>query len=158
MNHYIVFAALALCGLNASCHKVEAATVSQQDTIVWMTDFAAAKAQAAAESKPLFLSFSGSDWCGWCKRLDKEVLSTPEFQKALSQKMIFVQVDFPKKPLPDALKAQNDALMKEYKVRGFPTIIVLDANGNKLGTLGYKEGGPVPFIQKVQELINAGSR
>lgn len=159
MKLFTLFTALSLCGFATSAFTspLAAQTNEQnsQEKIVWMTDFEAAKALAQAESKPLFLSFTGSDWCGWCMKLEKEILSTPEFQSALAQKVIFVHVDFPKKSLPAALKAQNDALAKKYNVRGFPTIIILDDHLNTLGTLGYKAGGPAPFIKSVEEIINA---
>lgn len=144
---------LATCAFEAN--TLQAAQVTQSNQIVWMTDFEQAKALAKAESKPLFVDFSGSDWCPHCKNLDKEILSTPEFQKALGKKMIFVVIDFPRsKELEPKVKKQNDELMKQYQVRGFPTVIIFDSSMNKLDTLGYMRGGPGPFIKKVEEIIS----
>lgn len=143
---------LATCSFEAQ--GVKAASATQSDQIVWMTDFEQAKALAKAESKPLFVDFSGSDWCPHCKNLDKEILKTAEFEQALGQKMIFVVIDFPRyRELDPKVKKQNEELAKAYQVRGFPTVLIFDSDMNKIGSLGYMSGGPQPFIKKVEAII-----
>ena len=106
----------------------------------------------------VLMDFTGSDWCGWCMKLDKEVFSTPEFQKYAQEHLVLVELDFPrKKELPPALKSQNDSLQQKYSIEGYPTIIVLDAQGKKLGELGYQPGGPAAFIAALDKLKAGGS-
>ena len=80
----------------------------------WGTDFAKASADSGKSGKYMVLDFSGSDWCGWCKRLDKEVFSTPEFDAYAKSSLVCVLVDFPRgKKLAPAVKKQNDELAKK---------------------------------------------
>jgi len=119
----------------------------------WGDDYEKAMVQAKAEKKNVLLDFTGSDWCGWCIRLNDEVFSKEEFKKYAKDNLVLVEVDFPQgKRLPKKVKEQNDKLQKDHGVRGFPTIVVLDPEGKKLGQLGYMEGGPKNFIAKLDEL------
>ena len=43
------------------------------------------------------LFFTGSDWCGWCIRLQKEVFFKPEFKKWANKNVVLVELDFPKR-------------------------------------------------------------
>lgn len=119
----------------------------------WSTDSRAALELAKNEDKKVFLFFTGSDWCGWCKRLEGEILTTPQFKNYATEKLVLVKLDFPHNlPQSDRVKAQNRALATKYAVSGFPTIIVLTSAGEKLGELGYMEGGPKGFLQKLEAL------
>ena len=119
----------------------------------WVTDYKKAQEDAKAGKKLMLLEFTGADWCGWCMKLDKEVFSTPEFQNYASRNLILVKVDFPRRrPQTEALKKQNEQLAQKYDIQGFPTIIVLNGQGEKLGELGYMEGGPSPFLAKLETL------
>ena len=119
----------------------------------WVTDYKKAQEDAKAGKKLVLLEFTGSDWCGWCMKLDKEVFSTPEFQNYASRNLILVKLDFPRRrPQTEALKKQNQQLAQKYDIQGFPTIIVLNGQGEKLGELGYMEGGPSPFLAKLETL------
>lgn len=123
------------------------------ETVNWQTDLPKAQAQAKQEGKLVMLDFTGSDWCGWCIKLNKEVFSTPEFAEYAAKNVVCVEVDFPnKKKLSPAQTQANDALAKKYKIQGYPTIIVLDGDGKKVGELGYMKGGPKPFIAELQKL------
>jgi protein disulfide-isomerase len=122
----------------------------------WQTDLPKAQAQAKAENKTVLLNFTGSDWCGWCIKLHKEVFSQPEFIEYAKKNLVLVEVDFPtKKKLSDAQKKANDALAKQYGIRGYPTIILLNGEGKKVGETGYVKGGPKAFIADVQKRIKS---
>lgn len=122
----------------------------------WETDFEKASAAAGKEGKYMLLDFSGSDWCGWCIRLDKEVFSKDEFKKFAGENLVCVLVDFPKaKEQDDALKAQNKKLAKKYGIRGIPTVIILAPDGALAGETGYQEGGPVKYIEHLKGIIDA---
>jgi thioredoxin-related protein len=119
----------------------------------WITDYKKAQEDAKAGKKLVLLEFTGSDWCGWCMKLDKEVFSTPEFQNYASRNLILVKLDFPRRrPQTEALKKQNLQLAQKYDIQGFPTIIVLNSQGEKVGELGYTDGGPSPFLAKLETL------
>lgn len=118
----------------------------------WLDDLEKAKAQAKAENKRILLDFTGSDWCGWCKKLDAEVFSQQEFKDYAAKHLVLVEVDFPHGfKLPEATKKQNDALAKKFQVNGYPTVIVTSPSGNKKGQLGYMEGGPKAFIKALEK-------
>jgi len=108
----------------------------------WTTDYKAALTQAKAQNKLVLLDFTGSDWCGYCKLLDKEVFTTSSFKDFADKNYILVTIDFPHQTqLSDTLKQQNDALNQQFTIEGFPTLIVLDADGKELGReVGYSPG------------------
>jgi thioredoxin-related protein len=118
----------------------------------WETDYKAALAQAEKENKLILLDFTGSDWCTWCMKLDKDVFSQPEFSKFATTSLVLVKLDFPaRKPLSDSLKAQNNALASKFGVEGFPTLVLVDAAGKEVGRhVGYLAGGPDSFINWVE--------
>jgi thioredoxin-related protein len=119
----------------------------------WLTDPGKAQSQAKQENKLVLINFTGSDWCGWCIRLKKEVFSTPEFEEYSKKNLVLLEIDFPRaKPQTDEQKNTNRALAAKYKVRGYPTVIVLDSEGKQVGQLGYMQGGPKAFIGKLNEL------
>jgi protein disulfide-isomerase len=123
------------------------------ESVNWLTDVPKAQTQAKTEKKRVLLDFTGSDWCSWCIKLHKEVFSQPEFTAYAEKNLVCVEVDFPtKKKLEAAQKEANDALAKEYDIKGYPTIIVLDGDGKKVGELGYMKGGPKAFIAALEKL------
>jgi thiol-disulfide isomerase/thioredoxin len=128
-----------------------AAPAPASDSAQWMTDYPAALALAREKNRNVFLFFTGSDWCGWCKRLDAEILSKDEFKVYALQNLVLVKLDFPRQvPQPDALKAQNNQLARRYKIGGYPTVIVIEPNGRKVGELHYQKGGPGPFVDALK--------
>ena len=119
----------------------------------WDDDYDKAVAQAKADKKMVLLDFTGSDWCGWCIKLDKEVFSKPEFKSYAKDNLVLVVVDFPQgKQQTKKLKEQNEKLKNEHGIKGYPTIIVLNSEGKKVGQLGYMEGGPKAFIAALDKL------
>lgn len=107
----------------------------------WTSDLDAARQKAAAEGKALLLDFTGSDWCGWCIRLRKDVLSKPEFEAYAADKFVPVEIDIPQNPKFDAaLRQRNQQLCEKYHVSGFPTVMVLTPEGQVAG--GFCGGRP----------------
>ncbi len=152
----LFFALTAVCGTVAVSNARASTTQEASATLAWRTDFEQAQKDALAQNKPLFVYFTGSDWCPWCKKMDAQILSTPEFQKALSDKLIFVKVDFPRNTkLDPALEAQNKRLSKTYEIQGFPTAILLDPNGKRIEKLGFENGGGAAYAKKVEGIIDA---
>ncbi len=123
-----------------------------------MTDLPKAEAKAKAENKLVMMDFTGSDWCPWCIKLNKEVFSTPEFGQYAAKNIVPVEVDFPRSKAQSAeQKKANQALQEKYKVEGYPTVVVLNSEGQKIGELGYEPGGPKPFIAKLEKLKTKGN-
>ena len=119
----------------------------------WTDDYDKGLAQAKTEKKMSLLDFTGSDWCGWCMKLDKEVFSEKEFKDYAKQNLVLIELDYPQgKRLTKHTKDQNEKLKGEYGIKGYPTIFILDSEGQKIGQLGYMEGGPKAFIAAVEKL------
>ena len=122
----------------------------------WTDDFAEAKTRAAAEGKKILLVFSGSDWCGWCIKFDKETLSQSEFVKAAARDFELVVIDSPKNKskLSATARAQNPKLVAQYNVRGYPHYVVTDADGKEIARgSGYVKGGPKAFLSKLKQMV-----
>ena len=136
-------------------------SINAQENLKWHTDMKEAVAISKSENKPLFLFFTGSDWCGWCIRLQKEVFNTPEFL-AWSEKVVLVDLDFPRaKAQPEEIKAQNQQLQQVFQVRGYPTVwfakegVTADGKTNleQLGSTGYVAGGPSKWLEGANQII-----
>jgi thioredoxin-related protein len=119
--------------------------------LTWLTDVDKAVKRAATEKKLVLLDFTGSDWCGWCKKLDADVWQTAEFATYAKKNLVLVELDFPRtKPLPEELKKANAALRDKYQVKGYPTLVFLNGKGQKVGEhVGYLKGGPKAMIEKI---------
>ena len=121
--------------------------------LTWSTDYDGSLDRAKLEHKHVFLFFTGSDWCGWCKKLSREILTTGEFTQYAQDKLILVELDYPRQtPQSYEVKVQNKMLESRYSITGFPTVVVLDYTGKAVARLGYQAGGPEPFINRLKEL------
>jgi len=120
----------------------------------WVQDFAKAKEQAAKEGKDLLIDFTGSDWCIWCKRLDKEVFAEAAFADEAPKSFVLVKLDFPSDEslVTAEIKAQNEKLKEQYAVEGFPTVFLTDAEGKPYAQTGYQEGGAGKYMEHLAEL------
>src|SRR6187399_3602761 len=123
---------------------------SAQETkggLTWYTDIKKADAISKSTGKPIFAFFTGSDWCGWCIRLQKDVFSKQSFMDWAKKNVVLVELDFPrKKKLPDELAQQNYSLQQALQVQGYPTVWLMyleqekgstKINLSTLGSLGY---------------------
>jgi len=120
----------------------------------WTDDFEAAKEQAGKEGKLLLVDFSGSDWCGWCKKLDNEVFAQPEFLKGVKDDFVLVMIDSPsdKSRLSEKAAKQNPGLLKKYGISGFPTVLIMDAAGEVLDQTGYRDGGAEAYVEYLMDV------
>ncbi len=124
------------------------------DVFKWETDLEVAKKRAKDENKKILADFTGSDWCGWCIKLKKEVFDKPEFQEYAMKHLIMLELDFPhEKKLPAKEKAQNDKLAEEFKVEGFPTVLLMNSMGKEINRTGYQDGGPANYVEHVKKLL-----
>jgi len=133
------------------------------EDVVWHTDLNKAIELSKKENKPIMLFFTGSDWCGWCKKLQQEVFTQVEFKKWAQENVILMEVDFPSANVQqsEAVKTQNRMIKQQFVVPGFPTCFFVKAdklkdgkiNYTQFGKQGYIAGGPVNWINSAAAII-----
>ena len=133
-----------------------------QEKLTWHTDMEKAIDIATKENKKMMLFFTGSDWCGWCIKLQNEVLKTSDFEKWANKNVVLVELDFPRRTAQaENIKAQNGQLQHMFQVRGYPTIYFvkpekkLDGKTNlsSLGKTGFVRGGPSKWLTVANNII-----
>lgn len=135
-------------------------TIQAQD-LTWHTDVNKASELAMKTKKPMMFFFTGSDWCGWCIKLQNEVFKTPEFIKWASENVTLVELDFPRrKQLTPELAQQNRNLEQMFGVRGYPTVWFVKpqlvdgkVNFDRLGSTGYVANGPQGWLPGAKQIL-----
>jgi thioredoxin-related protein len=127
----------------------------------WLLDFEQAKLVAKNESKYIVLNFSGSDWCGPCIRMTKDIFESDQFLKYAKEKLVLVNADFPrskKHALPAGQQKKNDQLADIYNKEGiFPLTLLLTSEGKIVKTWeGFQPVTPEEFTKQIDALIDAG--
>lgn len=133
----------------------------QAQELSWETDMKKAVDVSVKTKKPLLLFFTGSDWCGWCIRLQNEVLKKPEFAAWAKDNVVLVELDFPRRtPQLPQIQQQNNELQQVFAVRGYPTVWFAipsmkdgKINLDKLGSTGYVAGGPEKWLESAKEIL-----
>ncbi|MBS1589642.1 MAG: thioredoxin family protein [Bacteroidetes bacterium] len=137
----------------------------KENGLVWYNDVNKANEVSLKTKKPIFAFFTGSDWCGWCHKLQREVFAKKEFENWAKKNVVLLEIDFPRnKKLPKEIVEQNASLQEAFKVQGYPTIWIffLEKNAEKkfnispLGSLGYPEGAEAGK-EEVKFLANANA-
>lgn len=135
--------------------------ISLGQDLVWHTDIDVALEEATNDNKKLLLFFTGSDWCGWCKKLQREVFLTSDFE-AWSKNVVLVELDFPRGVAQDeSIRNQNQYLQSMFKVRGYPMVYFVDAekmsdgktNLKSLGSTGYVRGGAKKWLNVADDIL-----
>jgi thioredoxin-related protein len=117
----------------------------------WLTDFNKAVAAAKKTNRPILINFTGSDWCGWCHRLEKEVFSQKEFGTYAKSSFVLLELDYPQfKKQAANVKKQNEEIAMKYRVQNFPTVLVINAKGGVLAESGYQRGGASAWINSLK--------
>ena len=151
MKKILVVCALLIGSLN----------LYSQENDGWLLNFDKAAELSMKTGKPILANFTGSDWCGWCIRLKKEVFVTPAFKKWAKENVILLELDYPRRaPQTEEIKKQNRELQQFFKVRGYPTLHMFNveiADGKTqitaLGKMGYLAGGPTPWIANANNYL-----
>lgn len=120
--------------------------------IVWVTDVETAFKLSKKTDKPVFAFFTGKKWCGWCKKLVAQVLSKPEFAKYANENYIMLELDFPRRDR-SKITPEMVQLSRQFGVKGYPTVLLLDHKKNLLGRTGYKPMTPAQYIQHLEGLV-----
>ena len=120
----------------------------QAGKAVWKTDIKAAIAEAQKSNKQILVLLTGSDWCGYCMKLDKAVFSHKSFP-ALAKNLVLVKADFPRKKLSPELQKQANEVKMMFPANGFPTVYLLDPNGKVLDKqVGFGGGTPGSYMKR----------
>lgn len=146
----LVFSILFVCLGFTGAHAGE---------LEWVTDFNEATNIARSENKPIVAFFTGSDWCGWCKKLDREVFAKGEFATNVGDKFVWFLADFPRNQHQATdIKNQNKGLAQRFAVKGYPTVIILDPNEKIVARTGYESGGPRHYADHLTNLASNWAR
>ena len=137
------------------------ATTVEAQELKWETNMEQASQIAIKTKKPLLMFFTGSDWCGWCIRLQNEVLKKPEFAAWAKENVVLLELDYPRRtPQLPEIQKQNMELQQMFEVRGYPTIWLANpskkdgkTNLEKLGSTGYVAGGPEKWLQTANQIL-----
>lgn len=125
-----------------------------EDELTWESDYEVAFVKAKKEGKLVLINFTGSDWCGWCKRLDREVFSQSAFKTYADKKLVLLKLDYPRRtPQPQDVKLKNQQLARDFAVRGFPTILLVKSNQQVILRTGYQYGGVEKYIEHLDQAI-----
>lgn len=112
--------------------------------VKWETDYAAALRKAKQDKKLVMVDVY-TDWCGWCKKLDREVYTDKNVQAKLAKSFIAVKIN------PER-SSKNQKIADGFGVRGFPNIIFVDADGKKLlQQAGYRPAGD--FAKVIDQVL-----
>jgi protein disulfide-isomerase len=153
MKKFLFLLSITLCSLSFQ---------AQTETQEWHNDMNKAIQKSMETGKPMFLFFTGSDWCGWCIRLQKEVFQTEYFTKWAKENVVLVELDYPrKKQLPEETRKQNQTLQQVFQVQGYPTVFFVTpqvqqdgtVNFSPLGQTGYAAGGPESWCTNAGAMI-----
>jgi thioredoxin-related protein len=133
------------------------AKAAEAPAVTWLSDLEEGLKQAREEKKAVLVDFTGSDWCGWCIRLKKEVFDQKAFA-AVTKDFVLVELDYPQKKKQDpAVQAKNKAIAEKFAIEGFPTVLLLTAQGEPFAQTGYEEGGPEKYLAHLAELLKANT-
>ena len=124
----------------------------------WNEDYAAACETAKKENKLILLAFSGSDWCGWCVKMEKDIYSDKKFIAGVKKKFVPVMIDNPrnKEILSPLARRQNEKLVKEFRVSGYPSTMIARPTGEVVRRFsGYKRNGPQAFLDELNAAADA---
>ncbi len=146
--------------------KAQKTKTAEDKGLTWYTDIMKANEVSKTTNIPIFAFFTGSDWCGWCKKLQADVFSKSEFIEWAKKNVVLLELDFPRgKTLSPELQQQNNSLQQTFQVRGYPTIWIFNLNksadGQKFdidsfGSLGYPQN-TTPGKEQIKFLEDAKS-
>lgn len=121
----------------------------------WFVDVDEAFAKSKKTGRPILANFTGSDWCGWCKRLSASVFTQDEFKKWADKNVILLELDFPRrKVLPQEIQNQNASLQQAFRVSGYPTVWVFDLDKDKNNQYSIKALGKTGYTATAKEFIS----
>ncbi len=115
--------------------------------IKWEKDLATAIKKAKSKNLPIMIDIY-TDWCIWCKELDKNTYANEKVIET-AKKIVSVKLN------PETSK-EGEEIAKKYGVKGYPTILFINADGFALENVGgYVEGEKfVPYMKNAIEKLS----
>lgn len=141
---FILFTVFSIsCQINANS--------SDEPEKIWLTDVSQAIEKSKESGKPIFAFFTGKEWCSWCKKLERQILSKEGFKNYAKDNLVLLELDFPRgrRNLPQ----KQIELARKFNIKGYPTVILMDSFTNKIATTGYEAMSPEQYIDHVKALL-----
>ena len=123
---------------------------------IWFTNVSEAIEQSKASGKPIFAFFTGKEWCSWCKKLERQVLSKEGFINYAKENLVLLELDFPRRRKdgkPVILPEKQIELARKFNIKGYPTVILMDSSTNKIAKTGYEAMSPEQYVDHVKALL-----
>lgn len=144
----------SLVALLAITTSINAQVAYKAENEGWLVNLDEAYSQHLKTGKPIMANFTGSDWCGWCKKLTASVFVHDEFKSWAKKNVILLELDFPRrKQLPDDIRQQNAGLQQAFSVRGYPTVWVFDLSKDASGKYEIQALGKTGYTKTVDEFV-----
>lgn len=142
-----------------ACAQTKNKENKNESELNWLTNLEEAQTISQEKGIPIFVDFTGSDWCGWCVKLRDEIFSKEEFILYAKEHLVLVELDFPRKTKQsNETKAYNNNLARKYGIRGFPTILLLNSDGEEIAKTGFQHGGAENYVSHLKELLSVQSK
>ena len=124
---------------------------SEKPEKIWLTDVSQAIEKSKVSGKPIFAFFTGKEWCSWCKKLERQVLSKEGFINYAKENLVLLELDFPRgrRNLPQ----KQIELARKFNIKGYPTVILMDSSTNKIAKTGYESMSPEQYVDHVKALL-----
>ena len=124
---------------------------SEEPKKIWFTDVSQAIKQSKVSGKPIFAFFTGKEWCSWCKKLERQVLSQDSFINYAKENLVLLELDFPRgrRNLPQ----KQIELARKFNIKGYPTVILMDSSTNKIAKTGYEAMSPEQYVDHIKALL-----
>ena len=141
---FIIFTVFSIsCQMNTNSSK--------ESEKIWLTDVSQATEHSKVSGKPIFAFFTGKQWCSWCKKLERQVLSKDGFINYAKENLVLLELDFPRgrRNLPQ----KQIELARKFNIKGYPTVILMDSSTNKIAKTGYESMSPEQYVDHVKALL-----
>lgn len=130
--------------------KDSGASPSESPLLPWTTDIDKAFALSKTDNMPIYLYFTGSSWCIWCKKMDRELHNQDAFRQKTVGKLLFVKIDLPAGAQPSE---RAKSLLDTYHIQGVPTVLILSPDGDELARFRYQQMTPDQYADMVLEAM-----
>jgi thioredoxin-related protein len=157
MNDMLALKTLLFSLFFTAFTHLQAQPTSNPSAANWLFDFETAKKAAIEQKAPILLSFSGSDWCIPCMRLEKELFADSAFIQYANQSLVLLKADFPSKKKntlsPEQIQ-HNEVLAEQYNPKGtFPLVVILDATGTVRGYLLNPMVSAEKYLEEIRDMV-----
>ena len=143
----LLFIIFTICSISCQINT----NSSEEPKKIWFTDVSQAIKQSKVSGKPIFAFFTGKEWCSWCKKLERQVLSQDSFINYAKENLVLLELDFPRgrRNLPQ----KQIELARKFNIKGYPTVILMDSSTNKIAKTGYEAMTPEQYVDQVKALL-----